>query len=152
VASLRQEIDQLDHTLHQTRVTLDTLLHALQDVNNETDTRALPYTYPPTNDVFEDAHAAYDVTHEHSFIAAVHHAIPHISNVFAAAAGEGIQAVYRRRIIRDWKTNTDWQRETDRDVEDLLYTLASGKSLPVTEAMRDAIRSTCREAAIRIFQ
>ncbi|MCD9018230.1 SAM-dependent methyltransferase [Parachryseolinea silvisoli] len=152
VSSLRQEIDQLDHTLHQTRVTLDTLLQALQDVNNETDIRTLPYTYPPTTDVFEDALAAYDATLEHSFIVAVHHAIPHISDVFAAAAGAGIQAVYRRRIIRDWKTNTDWQRETDRDVEDLLYRLTSDKSLPVTEAMRDAIRFTCREAATRIFQ
>ncbi|MBT1710509.1 type I restriction-modification system subunit M [Fulvivirgaceae bacterium PWU5] len=152
VALLRQEIDQLNHALRQTRVTLDTLLQALQDSNNDTDARTVPYTYPPTSDVFEDALAAYDMTPEHSFCAAIRHAIPYISDVFAAAAGEGIQAVYRQRIIRDWKTNTDWQRETDRDVEDLLYTLTSGKSLPITEAMRDAIRFACREAAARIFQ
>jgi type I restriction enzyme M protein len=151
VASLRLEIDQLDHALYQTRATLNKLLQALQGVNNKIDIRTLPYTYPPTSDVFEDALAAYDVT-EHSFIVAIRHAIPHISDVFAGAAGKGIQAIYRRRIIRDWKTNTEWQRETDRDVEDLLYTLTSAKSFPVTEAMRDAIRFACRGAATRIFQ
>jgi type I restriction enzyme M protein len=152
VASLQQEINQLDQALYQTRVTLDTLLQALRGVTSDADGRTLSYTCPPTGDVFEDTLATYDVTSGDFFIQAIRRAIPYISDVFAAAAGEGIQGVYRRRIIRDWKTNADWQRETDRDIEDLLYTLASGKSSAINEAMHDAIRFACREAAIRIFQ
>jgi hypothetical protein len=152
MTSLQREINQLDHALHQTRVTLDTLLQALREVNHDADRQTISYTYPPANDAVEDALAAYDVTPGHFFISAIHRAMPSISDIFAAAAGEGIQAIYKRRIIRDWKTNADWQRETDRAIEDLLYSFISDKSSPMTETMRDAIRFASREAATRIFQ
>jgi type I restriction enzyme M protein len=152
MTSLQQEINQLDHALHQTRVTLDTLLQALREVNHDADRQTISYTYPPANDAVEDALAAYDVTPGHFFISAIRRAMPSISDIFAAAAGEGIQAIYKQRIIRDWKTNADWQRETDRAIEDLLYSLLSGKSSSMTETMRDAIRFACREAATQIFQ
>lgn len=148
IALLQQEIDRLDAKLRQTRNTLDTLLDELQNAHHDATVRATLYTPLPEGDVIEDPDTPYGIRSGDMFTAVIRQASPHIPDTFASIAGEAIQAVYQQRIIRDWTTNTDWQRETDGDIEQLLYTLATERGLSLTETVCAVIRSACRKAAI----
>jgi type I restriction enzyme M protein len=146
---LQQEINQLHLQLRQTRSALDTLLAGLQNAPH--DARSTPYILTPDEHVVEEPYIPY--THaDNLFARAIREAFPSIPNALASMTGTAIQVLYQQRIIRDWRTNTDWQRDTDRCVEQLLYTFATEKGLALPEPVCDVIRTVCREAATRFFR
>ncbi|MBT1690166.1 N-6 DNA methylase [Dawidia soli] len=151
VALLQQELHRLDRELLQTRHALDALLTGLCDDCDNTPIPTVPYAYPPESEEIEDTHLPYGGMSADRFARAIRRVVPQASDRMVSAVGEGVRGVYHRRIIRDWETNADWQRETDGAIEHLLYTHALDEGLPLTAAARDAIRTACREIATRFL-
>jgi type I restriction enzyme M protein len=149
---LQQELNRLHQKLQHTRNTLDALLNDLRNNTSDTTRQTRPYTLPHAGDILEDPRTAYGTRLCNVFAEAIQNAIPYIPSILASVAGTAIQAVYRQRIIRDWSTNADWQRETDGRIEHLLYTLATEEDLRLSETVCGTIRSVCREAATRFFR